>query len=83
MTCYDAATDAIKLTAEISHDGLETSRDKFSMNVLVRAVVVGGIGWTCLRKDNVAGRTAIGAAQDFCPLVALRHIPMPRSPKSK
>jgi hypothetical protein len=64
---------AIKLTAEIAHRESKAARGKLDSNVLVSAVVIGGAGWACLRKDRAASRSAVGAAQAFCPLVALVH----------
>jgi hypothetical protein len=70
-----ATISAIKITAEIAHLESEGARGKLDSNVLVRAVVVDGAGWTCLRKDGVASPSAVWAAQSFCPLVALGHLP--------
>jgi hypothetical protein len=62
---------AIKLTAEIAHRESKAARGKLDSNVLIGAVVIGGASWTCLRKDGVTARPAIGAAQAFRPLVPL------------
>ena len=70
-----AAFRTIELAAELGHDGLKTYGNELDANVLVGAVVVGGAGWICLRKDRMTGRPAIGAAQVFHPLVALGHLP--------
>jgi hypothetical protein len=70
----DTAFGAIKFTAQFAHDGLKADWNKLNANVLIDAVVIGVAGWACLRKDRIAGRAAIGAAQAFGPLVARGHL---------
>jgi hypothetical protein len=69
----DTAIGAIKITAEIAHRESKAARGKLDSDVLIGAVVIGGAGWTCLRKDSVAGRShldrsgvlSIGRAQSL------------------
>jgi hypothetical protein len=73
---YGATIATIKLTTEIAYCACKAGGDSLGFNVLIGAVVIGGVGWTCLRKDGVAGRSAPRAGQAFRPLVAVVHLPL-------
>jgi hypothetical protein len=68
-----ATISARKITAEIAHGESKAAWGKLDSNVLIGAVVISGAARTCLRKDRVAGHSALRAVQAFRPLVALIH----------
>jgi hypothetical protein len=70
-----ATISAIKFTAEIAHGESKAAGGKLDSNVLISAIVKGGTGWIFLGKDHAASPSAVWAAQAFCPLVALGHLP--------
>jgi hypothetical protein len=83
-----ATMSARKIAAEIAHGESKAAWGKLDSNVLIGAVVISGAARTCLRKDRVAGHSALRAVQAFRPLVALIHSPsnMPhalRSPNTR